>query len=89
MSTSRSKVMIGFITVLHLTDVVPRCGESSLSVDYDRPYSGFRITGGMNVCYSVKDKITFIQAVPNLAKTHRISDVYFLSFALKLPVKCH
>lgn len=52
MSSSRSKVMIGFITVSHLTAVVLCCEETSLSVHYDHPHSGFRIPGSMNVCYT-------------------------------------
>lgn len=66
MSSSRSKVMIGFITVSYLTVVVLCCGEGLCSVHYNHPHSGFRSIGSMNVCYSVKDKITFTQPVPNL-----------------------
>lgn len=59
MSSSRSKVMIGFITVSHLTAVVLCCGETSLSVHCHHPHSDFRIPGSMNVCY------TFTQPVPD------------------------
>lgn len=84
MSSSRSKVMIGFITVSHFTAVVLCCEESSLSVHYDHPHAGFRITGSMIVCYSVKGKkITFTQPVPNLINQPRpVGCLMFISLVL-------
>lgn len=82
MSSSRSKVMIGFITVSHLTAVVLCCVESSRSVHCDHPHSGFRSTGSLNMCYALSNRIykactKFSQS----AKTCWMSDVYFFSLA--------
>lgn len=73
MSTSRSKVMIGFITVLHLFAVLLCCGRyhcQCSTIIFVQAFS-FRVTGSVNVCYSVKGKITFIQPVPNLVNKPR------------------